>query len=82
MNPETTLNLFAALLSKRSPSISGRWSIINRDGVFLCRTIETIEPGEYEFGRYNEEDLTAGLTRKQWNKLKRNVTEYHTQKGL
>ncbi len=82
MNPETALELVAALMSKREQSISGRWAVVNRNGKFLCLPVEQTEPMEYEYGRYNQDDLTMGLSIRQWAKLSCRIQEYLTEKGL
>lgn len=82
MNPETALNLISALISKREPSISGRWVIVYRHGNFMVLPIELAEPGEELFGRYTYSDLTLGLSINQWKNLKYKITAFMIQKGL
>lgn len=82
MNPETALSLVAALMDKRKPSGSGRYAVVRREGQFLCLPVELVCPREVEFGRYSEDDLSKGLSIRQWSKLKIKITRCYEQKGL
>lgn len=82
MNPETALSLIAALMGKREQSINDKWAIVWRDNAFQCLPLAKVGITEHEFGRYNNEDLTKGLSPRQWNNLKCRIVEFDDRKGF
>lgn len=82
MNPETALNLIAALMGKRDPSINDKWAVVYRVDKFLVLPLARVGTTEHEFGRYNNDDLTKGLSPRQWNNLKCRIVEFDALKGF
>lgn len=66
MNPEQLLNDVAEAIKKRPASTATRYWLIGIRGKFSCIPVAPGPPDCVILGTFNDNDLTKGLTCRQW----------------
>lgn len=82
MNPETALNLVAALMSSAKNSIGGRYGLVCRHGKLEVLPMELVGHLEDPLYKLRDADLTDGLSSRQWANLKKIITCHYSEKGV
>lgn len=80
LNPEKLLNQAVKAIDKRETTISGRYHICCRNGKILCLKSSAFITRNEILGTYSDDELSKGLTTKQWDRLCSKLADFWIRK--